>query len=86
MRIIAHLLYVPVCLTASLVKAQALDGCPKNEHACLDVINSSYCLQSNVAAAAAAEVLAQCVSYDGAASSLPGSVKVSLTVRYSLRI
>ncbi|KAH8597537.1 hypothetical protein B0O99DRAFT_617641 [Bisporella sp. PMI_857] len=59
------------------MNAQLADPCPKDEYACLDVIDSSLCLSSN-AAAGNATILAKCVSYEGAASDLPGSVKVRL--------
>jgi len=75
-----HLLCMLLFFANFTIHAQTVDGCPKNEHACLDVINSSFCLQSNVGSGAAADVLAQCVSYDGAASSLPGATKASLYI------
>jgi len=80
MHFATHLTCIFLFLAKLTVNAQTVDGCPKNEHACLDVINSSYCLQLNAGAEATAEVLAQCVSYDGAASSLPGATKVRMII------
>lgn len=57
--------------------AQAVvDECPKDEYACLDVINSSLCLSQN-AQRGTKEQMANCVSYEGGMSDLPGATKVS---------
>jgi hypothetical protein len=55
-----------------------VDKCPKTDHTCIDVINSSLCLSQGAAANATADTMAKCVRYDGGASNLPGAVKVSL--------
>jgi hypothetical protein len=64
------------------VKAQVKDGCPKNEIACLDIINSSQCIEqlifdhpSNITK----DGLIQCVVTPGVSSSdLPGGTKVRM--------
>lgn len=67
-----------LCFAVLGVTAQTIaDACPKSEHACVDVINSSLCLSQGAAANATADTMAKCVTYDGGASSLPGAVKVS---------
>lgn len=56
------------------------DGCPKNEYACLDVINSSQCIEQLVIeklAPATKEALVKCVEYEGTITRLPGASKVS---------
>ena len=77
MRVSYQLFCIAIVFVGLNGNAQTIDGCPKNEHACLDVINSSFCLQSNAGSGGTAEAFAECVSYEGAASSLPGATKVS---------
>lgn len=55
------------------------DGCPKDEYACLDVINSSQCIEQLVIekqAPATKEAMAKCVETEGVVSTLPGATKV----------
>ena len=64
-----------------VANAQIKDGCPKNQVACLDIINSSQCIeqviiehQQNLTR----ENLVNCVDTPGVSSSdLPGATKVS---------
>ncbi|KAG9237671.1 hypothetical protein BJ875DRAFT_481086 [Amylocarpus encephaloides] len=63
-----------LCFALAGVSAE-VDKCPKDEYACLDVINSSLCISQNAASGTAA-ALAECVTYTGAASSLPGATKL----------
>jgi len=59
------------------------DECPKNDYACLDVINSSQCIEQLVLehlAPLTKDAMVKCVEYEGVASSLPGATKVSLEV------
>ena len=66
-----------VCFVLVGVNSQAeVDKCPKDEYACLDVINSSLCLSQN-AARNDTSAMVKCVEYEGAASDLPGKTKVS---------
>ena len=65
----------------SSANAQIKDGCPKDQVACLDIINSSQCIeqviiehQQNVTR----ENLINCIDIPGVSSSnLPGATKVS---------
>lgn len=74
------------CLCLALVGANAQavqDQCPKNEIACLDIINSSQCIEQLVVekqAALTKDAMVKCVEYDGTASNLPGATKVSLRI------
>jgi hypothetical protein len=69
-----------LCFAVLGASAQsAVDTCPRTEHACVDVINSSLCLSQGATANATAETMAKCVTYEGGASNLPGAVKVSLS-------
>jgi hypothetical protein len=55
------------------------DACPKHEYACLDVINSSQCIEQLVIeklAPATREALAKCVEYEGTVTKMPGAAKV----------
>ncbi|KAK4213400.1 hypothetical protein QBC37DRAFT_400589 [Rhypophila decipiens] len=63
----------------AIVNAQAaVDKCPKDEIACLDIINSSQCI-ANVIIDGRPPLtkanLAMCVEHEGTASSLPGAEK-----------
>ena len=63
-----------------IAQDQTHDGCPKDEYACLDVINSSQCIEQLVIeklAPATPEALAKCVEYEGTVSRIPGGSKVS---------
>jgi hypothetical protein len=72
---------VPFGLALLSVSARTIqDGCPKNEYACIDVINSSQCIEQLVIekqAPVTKESLAKCVEYEGTASNIPGAAKVS---------
>jgi hypothetical protein len=68
-------------LVAGTVMAQnqTRDGCPKDEYACIDVINSSQCIEQLVIeklAPATRETLAKCVEYEGTVTKIPGASKV----------
>lgn len=55
------------------------DLCPKNEYACLDVINSSQCLAQVVIqklSPLTKENMIKCIEYAGVASSRPPAQKV----------
>lgn len=55
------------------------DKCPKTEVACIDVMNSSQCIEQIVLEhfqPLTAAALVKCVEYEGTASSLPGATKV----------
>ncbi|KAF2649880.1 hypothetical protein K491DRAFT_683468 [Lophiostoma macrostomum CBS 122681] len=67
----------PTCLS------EVKDGCPKDEYACLDVINSSQCLGQLIedTSKVSADSLVKCVVYNGTASSLPGGTKVRNNIR-----
>lgn len=69
-------------LLFTLVGVKALeDGCPKGEIACLDVMNSSQCIEQLIlenSAPVTKEALVKCVVNEGSASDLPGGTKVSL--------
>jgi len=79
MRFEINLLVLFVSLTG--VHAQVKDGCPKNEIACLDIINSSQCIEQLVFGPSAnitQDAMIQCVVTPGVSSSnLPGATKVS---------
>lgn len=78
MRFGIHFLALSFALVANAQAAQ--DPCPKDEYACLDVINSSQCIEQLVIerqAPATKEALIKCVEYEGTATNLPGAVKVN---------
>lgn len=67
------------CFALLGINAQLKDGCPKNNVACLDIINSSQCLEelvigNNTPATAAAMI--NCIDTDASSSNLPGATKV----------
>ncbi|KAK0649730.1 hypothetical protein B0T16DRAFT_389725 [Cercophora newfieldiana] len=70
-----------LCLLFAVANAQgnAVDGCPKNEVACHDVMNGSQCLAQIVNdnnPPISAQALAKCVQHEGTASNLTGSTKL----------
>lgn len=72
---------ISISFTAITVNTQnqTRDGCPKDEYACLDVINSSQCLEQLVIeklAPATKEALSKCVEYKGTVTKIPGAAKV----------
>jgi hypothetical protein len=78
MRLIINLL--AFCLALAGVSGQVKDGCPKDNIACLDIINSSQCIEQPVIehdSPLNATALANWVDTPGVSSSpLPGAVKV----------
>ncbi|KAF4621907.1 hypothetical protein G7Y89_g14437 [Cudoniella acicularis] len=78
-----------LCFALVGVNAQTtvVDKCPKTEYACLDVINSSQCIEqliiehpANVTKAA----LVKCVEFDGAVTNITGAAKVILQMERQL--
>jgi hypothetical protein len=73
-----------LCFALVGVNAQKdQDKCPKNEYACLDVINSSQCIEQLVLeqlAPLTKAAMIKCVENEGPASNLPGATKVSLRI------
>lgn len=63
------------------INAQAVqDKCPKGDYDCLDVINSSQCLEQLVIehlSPVTKEAMVKCVEYNGTATNTPGATKVS---------
>jgi len=56
------------------------DSCPKDEIACLDVMNCSQCIEQLIIekqAPATKEALIKCIETEGSASTLPGATRVS---------
>lgn len=76
-----------LCVAAMVAaQNQTRDGCPKDEYACIDVMNSSQCLEQLVIeklAPATKEALVKCVEYEGTATKIPGASKVSPKMRDS---
>jgi hypothetical protein len=73
---------LPLTLLALLLQLiSALeDKCPKGDYACIDIMNSSQCIEQLIIeklAPATKEALIKCVEYEGVASTLPGASKVS---------
>lgn len=69
---------VVVGLDAQSIK----DECPKGDYACLDVINSSQCIEQLVIehlSPLTKEAMVKCVEYEGTASNLTGAAKVRPT-------
>ena len=68
-----------IALASALVIKAEQDLCPKDEYACLDIINSSQCLAQIVlqkTAPLTKENLVKCIDYEGVASTLPPAQKV----------
>lgn len=62
------------------------DACPKTEYACLDVINSSQCIEQLILekqAPVTREAMIKCVEYEGTVTTIPGATKVSLGMHTS---
>jgi hypothetical protein len=73
---------------AGVSAQESQDKCPKNEYACLDVINSSQCIEQLVIEhlrPLTKEAMVKCVEYEGVSSNLPGATKVSLKNRKKIR-
>ena len=63
------------------------DGCPKDEIACLDVMNSSQCIEQLIIekqAPVTKEAMVKCIETEGSASPLPGSARVSFPFKGAL--
>jgi hypothetical protein len=72
-------LALAVALFGLAVTTAGQDLCPKDEYACLDIINSSQCLAQLVLqkmSPLTKENMVKCVETEGVASSLPGAQKV----------
>jgi hypothetical protein len=71
---------VTLALASLGINAQntTVDLCPKTEHACLDVINSSLCLSQNAALGTngTKDAMAACVTFAQGASNITGAAKV----------
>jgi hypothetical protein len=68
-----------LCATFTFAAEPVQDGCPKNEIACLDVINSSQCIEQLVVenqAPVTKEAMVKCIETEGSASTLPGAARV----------
>ncbi|KXX82739.1 hypothetical protein MMYC01_200872 [Madurella mycetomatis] len=67
-------------LASVSVSAQEVqDGCPKDELACHDIMNSSQCIEQLVLEGLSPlteEAMLKCVEHEGTASNLPGAAKV----------
>lgn len=76
-----RLIFLCLALLGITVTAQTVvDGCPKNELACHDIMNSSQCIEQIIlenSAPLTKENLVKCVEHEGTASNLPGGTKVS---------
>lgn len=73
------LLTLLLTATPTLAQTAPHDACPKDEYACIDVMNSSQCIEQLVIeklAPATKEALAQCVEYVGTVTNMPGASKV----------
>jgi len=67
-----------VALPSFQARQDTTNKCPTDtEFACFDVINSSLCVSSTAQRNGTAEAMAQCVTYPGGMSDLPGATKVS---------
>ncbi len=73
-----------LCFALARVNAQDQDKCPKRDYACLDVINSSQCIEQLVLDhhdKVTKSAMVKCVESEGSASNLPGAAKVSSRMR-----
>jgi len=81
MRSYHHSGLLALCLGFALCVSAAPteDKCPKLNLACLDVINSSQCIEMLVLGNrnVTRDAMVKCVDTEGAASGLPGSTKVT---------
>lgn len=71
-----------LCFVVASAAAQNItDGCPKGSLACMDVINSSQCIEQIIIekrSPVTADALVKCVVFEGASSNLTGAGKVCL--------
>ncbi|PVH69463.1 hypothetical protein DL98DRAFT_598634 [Cadophora sp. DSE1049] len=80
MKFLASILFLALAsLPTILAQGQQFkDGCPKGSLECMDVINSSQCIEQLIIekrGTLSKEALEKCVVYEGASSSETGSVK-----------
>jgi hypothetical protein len=79
-------MFLPLALAllpflAATAQNATRDACPKEDYACIDVTNSSQCIEQLVIeklAPATKEALVRCVEYEGTATNMPGAAKVRL--------
>ena len=74
-----HLTLPFIATLFTFVIAADKDLCPKDEYACLDIINSSQCLAQLViqkTAPLSRENMIKCIDYEGVASALSPAEKV----------
>ena len=74
-----RLLALTTLLFLACTATAAQDLCPKGDYACLDIINSSQCLEQVIVeklSPLTKENMIKCVDTEGVASSLPGAQKV----------
>ncbi|KAF2475958.1 uncharacterized protein BDR25DRAFT_350245 [Lindgomyces ingoldianus] len=78
-----------LCFAFVSVNTEAVqDKCPKTEYACLDVINSSQCIEQLVIerlAPVTKEAMVKCVEYEGTVTNLPGATKFCRCPGWRLR-
>jgi hypothetical protein len=80
MRLVNLLGFCVTLLGANAEFAEFQDGCPKGNIACLDIINSSQCLEQLVignSTPATAAAMVACIDTEASSSKLPGATKVS---------
>jgi len=73
-------LYIILIGTKAANAQSVQDGCPKGDYACLDVINSSQCIEQLILEhlrPVTKDALVSCVEFEGMSSNLPGATKVS---------
>ncbi|OAL47432.1 hypothetical protein IQ07DRAFT_589643 [Pyrenochaeta sp. DS3sAY3a] len=73
------LLLLLLLTPSTLAQTTPADGCPKDEYACIDVMNSSQCIEQLVIeklAPVTKEALAKCVEYTGTVTNIPGASKL----------
>ncbi|KAH6680631.1 hypothetical protein B0J14DRAFT_557974 [Halenospora varia] len=73
---------IPLLLSFTTVPAFAqtvVDTCPKGDYACLDVINSSQCIEQIIIEKlhnVTKEALVKCVEFEGMSANITGAAKV----------
>jgi len=70
------------CVALLGVNAQEVDGCPKLNIACLDIINSSQCIEGLILGKTPPTKadMEKCLDYEGASSKLPPAQRVRLDI------
>ncbi|KAF9738800.1 hypothetical protein PMIN06_004549 [Paraphaeosphaeria minitans] len=74
-----HLFFALAALLTFAPATATQDLCPKDEYACLDIINASQCLAQLVIqkmSPLTKENIIKCVETEGVASNLPGAQKL----------